>query len=165
MSLNRRDFTRLSMAALGGAISGASLGCGGSEPATPPPTDQSASDAPITSADAPSAASTDTQMAKADVHACRGLNACKGQGAGGENACAGQGACATTAAHTCAGQNACKGLGGCGANPGANDCKGMGGCEVPMHAGAWEAAREAFEKKMVAAGKEVGPAPPRKEEG
>ena len=44
----------------------------------------------------PSASGTPT--AKAEVHACRGLNACKGQGAGGDNACAGQGACATTAA-------------------------------------------------------------------
>jgi hypothetical protein len=163
MDLSRRDFNRLSMAALGGALAGATLGCGGSQPA-PAPTAGTPADAPA-DADTGGDAAPTTQTAKEEVHACRGLNACKGQGAGGDNACAGQGACATTAAHDCAGKNACKGLGGCGEKPGANDCKGMGGCQVPMHAGAWEAARKTFEEKMAAAGKEVGAAPPRKEEG
>jgi hypothetical protein len=33
-----------------------------------------------------------------------------------------------------------------------------------MHAGAWEAARKAFEEKMAAVGKEIGEAPPPKKE-
>ena len=35
---------------------------------------------------------TDTKKPK---HACKGLNACKGQGADGKNSCKGQGSCAT----------------------------------------------------------------------
>jgi hypothetical protein len=35
---------------------------------------------------------TDTKKPK---HACKGQNACKGQGADGKNACKGQGSCAT----------------------------------------------------------------------
>jgi hypothetical protein len=159
MDLNRRDFGRLTMAALSGAMAGAALtGCGGGE--QPPPaagaggTEQGTGGA---------GTATSETVAAADVHACRGLNACKGKGKGGANACAGQGECATTAAHTCAGMNECKNLGGCGEAPGANACKGQGGCEVPLHEGAWEKAREAFEKRMAAAGKQVGTAPPRKE--
>jgi len=95
-----------------------------------------------------------------EVHACRGLNACKGQGVGGDNSCAGQGTCATASAHSCSGQNECKGQGGCDENPGSNACKGQGGCEVPIKkADTWQKAREAFEARMKEAGKEVGAAP------
>ena len=140
MDLNRRDFTRLSLAAFSGAVAGASLaGCGGGDLPKP------------------------NAGAVTDIHACRGMNTCKGNGKGGANDCAGYGECATTAAHDCATKNDCKNLGGCGEAPGANDCKGTGGCEVPLHAGAWEKAREAFEKRMATAGKKVGKAPDRKE--
>ncbi|MGI8772447.1 MAG: hypothetical protein ACR2JE_13555 [Acidobacteriaceae bacterium] len=43
-------------------------------------------------AGAASHAATDQQKPK---HACKGQNACKGQGADGKNACKGQGSCAT----------------------------------------------------------------------
>ena len=149
MDLNRRDFNRLSMAALGGMMAGATAGCGSGEPPQ-----QQAKDPQ------PPATTPATPVAKGEVHACRGLNACKGQGASGENACAGQGTCATVEHHTCAGQNTCKGLGGCGEKAGQNECKGQGGCAVPMtHGNAWETARAAFEEKMNAAGKEFGKAP------
>ena len=70
-----------------------------------------------------------------EPHVCRGLNTCKGKGAGAKNDCAGQGDCATAKAHTCAGDNDCAGLGGCNADvkaPGENACKGKGGCHVPI---------------------------------
>jgi hypothetical protein len=91
-----------------------------------------------------------------DPHVCRGLNTCKGQGAGGNNACAGQGTCATAKAHACQGQNECKGQGGCGENPGANACKGQGACAVPLADDKWAKARKAFEEKMTKAGKKAG---------
>lgn len=153
MELNRRDFNRLSMAALGGVVAGATVGCGGSEPAAPPAANQPQSGTPP------------VQTAAAEIHACRGMNSCKGLGAGKDNACAGQGTCATTTHHDCATKNDCKGLGGCGGTAGKNDCKMMGGCHVPMHAGAWEDARKVFEEKMTAAGKKFKDAPARKEEG
>ena len=151
MELSRRDFNRLSMAALGGVVAGATVGCGGSEPAAPPAANQPQGSTPSVAA-----------VAAAEIHGCRGMNSCKGLGAGKDNACAGQGACATTAHHDCAGKNECKGLGGCGGTAGKNDCKAMGGCHVPMHAGAWEDARKVFEEKMTATGKKFGDAPPRK---
>lgn len=155
MDLNRRDFTRLSMAAFSGMLAGVTAGCGGA-------------DQPAQQAQQPEAPS-ETTVAEAgpkkEIHACRGLNSCKGLGAGGDNACAGQGTCATAKLHDCAGLNECKGQGGCGANPGYNECKGMGGCMIPIHEGAWEMARKTFEEKMKAAGKEFGSAPPRPKEG
>ncbi len=36
-----------------------------------------------------------TTMPAKEKHACKGHNACKGQGADGKNACKGQGSCAT----------------------------------------------------------------------
>ena len=90
--LDRRDFHKLTAAALGGLAAGAILGCGGAaDPAA-------------------------QVVAPSEVHLCRGLNECKGQGKGGGNACRGQGACATAKEHACGGQNECKGLGGCGDN-------------------------------------------------
>lgn len=139
--LNRRRFHQLSAAALGGMLSGVTVGCRkGEGPAEKPGEPGEAA-------------------AAAEKHVCRGLNACKGQGADGKNACAGQGVCATAEAHSCAGQNACKGQGGCGENPGANECKGKGGCAVPLEAGMWDTARKAFEERMKAAGKQFGEAP------
>lgn len=130
---DRRDFHKLTTAALGGLAAGALLGCG-SEPAGGP---------------GPAV----TPTAAGDVHLCRGLNDCKGQGKGGENACRGQGACATAKESSCGGQNECKGLGGCGDTVGANECKGQGGCHVPLMDGAWTKLRtkketEWAEKKL-----------------
>jgi hypothetical protein len=133
-------------------LAGATAGCGGGDQPAPP--------APASTQGGQVA---DASAAAKEIHACRGLNSCKGLGAGGENACAGTGACATGKIHTCAGENECKNQGGCGEKPGYNDCKGMGGCGLPIHEGAWEKARQTFEEKMKAVGKEFGEAPPPKE--
>ncbi len=148
--LNRRDFHKLSMAALGGVIGGVVFSnCG--------PAEKPAEEAPAAS-EAPPAAKPPAESA--EKHVCRGLNACKGQGAGGENSCAGSGGCATSASHSCKGTNGCKGQGGCGETPGANACKGQGGCAVPLEDHAWGKAREQFEEKMKGMGKAVADAPP-----
>jgi hypothetical protein len=117
-NLDRRDFNKLTTAALGGLAAGSLLGC--NQGAKPP------------AADGDKAPGGETTIAKADIHLCRGLNECKGQGKDGKNDCRGQGVCATAKEHTCGGQNECKGLGGCGEEAGANDCKGKGGCHVPL---------------------------------
>ncbi len=148
--LNRRDFHKLSMAALGGVIGGVVFAnCG--------PAEKPAEGAPAAS-EAPPAAKPPTEAA--EKHVCRGLNACKGQGAGGENTCAGSGGCATSASHSCKGSNECKGQGGCGETPGANACSGQGGCAVPLQDHAWGKARTQFEEKMKGMGKAVADAPP-----
>ena len=94
----------------------------------------------------------------AELHVCKGFNACKGKGGcssgdagcAGKNSCKGKGGCASKAAkHDCAGKNACKGQGGCGylsANPdksllpaseqftpGRNPGAGNGGCLRRRH--------------------------------
>jgi hypothetical protein len=153
--LNRRDFHRLAAAALGGLSAGTLAGC--NRTATAPPT-------PATPPTGAAAGGPDpANFLLGEKHACRGLNMCMGQDKEGDNACAGQGDCATIASHTCHASNECKGQGGCGAAPGQNACKGQGQCGVPMHAGAWEKARAAFESRMQAEGKEFGPAPAAKE--
>ena len=70
-NVSRRDFGKLAAAAFGGVVAGSVLG------------------SKLLSADE---AKKPAAAAKADAHACCGLNACKGQGKGGDNACAGQGA-------------------------------------------------------------------------
>jgi len=79
-----------------------------------------------------------------DKHACKGFNACKGQGGcktgdagcAGKNSCKTKGGCATVAKHGCSGKNDCKGLGGCSSGDNGcktkNSCKGKGGCSVPV---------------------------------
>jgi len=124
---DRRDFNKLTAAALGGLATGAVLGCG-DKPAPP-------AAAPATPGPGTVAAAT------SEKHLCRGLNECKGKGKGGQNDCRGQGACATVAESTCAGQNECKGLGGCGETAGANECKTKGGCHIPLMEGAWKKVR------------------------
>src|SRR6266496_310313 len=65
-----------------------------------------------------------------ELHACMGLNACKGHDRLGTNACAGSGICATAAEHSCQTLNHCRGQGGCGLygtgeeqnHPGENPC-------------------------------------------
>lgn len=129
-NVSRRDFGKLALAAFGGVLAGSVLG------------------GRVLSAGEKAAA-------KADAHACCGLNACKGQGKGGGNACAGQGGCATAEAHSCAGSNDCKNQGG----QGVNDCKGKGTCSVPAKGDAWKQARANYEAAMKKAGKKFGPAP------
>jgi hypothetical protein len=149
--LNPVELGKFTMAALSGLVAGATMsGCGSSETATnsnKPATDGSGT--PVQTASI------------VEMHNCKGLNACKGQGADGKNACAGQGGCAAAAArHGCKGHNACKGQGGCGEMAGKNECKGQGGCQVPMKdQDAWKKARQEFEARMKAENKPVGPAP------
>jgi hypothetical protein len=130
--LSRREFSKLTSAALAGIAAGTWAGCSTSAPKE--------------------------AKAAADLHVCRGLNACNSQGAEGKNACAGQGTCATVH-HGCAQQNDCKHQGGCGEAPGENDCKTKGGCEVPLGGDMWAKARANFEERMKAQGKTVGAAP------
>lgn len=134
--LNRRDFGKLSAAAFGGMVAGASVLHLGTQEA-------SADENPLLSG----------------KNVCRGLNHSCGGHKGGDNKCAGMGSCATAAEHTCHGHNECKGEGGCGANPGENACKGKGKCGVPLSDKAWKAARANFEAAMKAAGKKFGSAP------
>jgi len=103
-----------------------------------------------------------------EIHVCRGLNSCKGQGVDWDfdgdgkpdlNACAGQGACATAKHVSCNGENDCKGQGGCGNTAGANDCKGQGQCHVPLTTDTWKKARARFEVRMKKENKEYGDAP------
>lgn len=137
--MDRRDFNKLTAAALGGLAAGTTWGCGGAK--------------------APPAVKTDEAVAMADVHLCRGLNECKGKGKDGKNECRGQGSCATAKEHSCGGQNECKGLGGCGEAVGKNDCKGQGGCHVPLMESAWDTLRKRKEADWTEKKLEVGQAP------
>jgi len=160
--LSRRDFTRLSMAALGGVAAGSLLGCGdGGTPTTDPGTPPANTETPPAAGGAEAGAEGDVTLLMEEPNVCRGLNMCMNKGASKENACAGQGTCASVEAHACAGANKCKGQGGCAADAGRNACEGKGSCEVPLMDKAWTSTREAFEKAMKAAEKEVGPAPPK----
>ena len=142
-SFDRRDFHKLTTAALGGLAAGAVLGCAKKDEEI-----KGGGDAV-------------TQVAAAEVHLCRGLNECKGQGKDGKNSCRGQGTCATAKEHSCGGQNDCKGLGGCGELVGANDCKGKGGCHVPLMESAWDTLRKKKEAEWGEKKLEVGAAPPK----
>src|SRR5205823_1646861 len=140
--LDRRDFNKLTSAALSGLAAGSILGCGKSGAGT-----------------SAKSSGGDTLLAKADVHLCRGLNECKGQGKEGQNSCRGQGTCATAKEHTCGGQNECKGLGGCGETVGANECKTHGGCQVPLMDDAWATLRKKKETGWAERKLEAGAAP------
>jgi hypothetical protein len=135
---NRRDFTRLAAAALGGLVAGTAMA---QEKKDDKKDDKKKN--PLLE----------------EPHVCRGLNTCKGKAKGEKNECAGQGACATAKAHECAGKNECRGQGGCGEKPGENECKTMGKCAVPLDAKTWPKARKRFEELMAKEGKKVGPAP------
>ncbi len=154
--IDRRKFTGLTAAAFGGILAGSMAGCGGDDDGGTEVSrrgdegDEEGGDDEVAANDWTS-----------DTHVCRGLDACKGKGAGGENECAGLGACATIDPHSCAGQNDCKYQGGCGDKIGNNGCKGKGGCSVPLHEGAWETARESFEAAMKKSEKSFGDAPAR----
>jgi hypothetical protein len=153
-TLNRRDVTRLALAALGGLVTGALAGCSGTSTT---PGKSSAGAAQGTGAAEKASRLLD------DPHVCRGINTCKNKGKPGTtNECAGQAHCATVAAHDCNGMNDCKGQGGCGEHPGENECKGKGGCAVPLSDKTWPKARKRFEELMTQAGKKFGDAPPKK---
>ncbi len=93
--LNRRDFQRLTAAAVGGLMAGAAAGSSASAADKAPQKDKN------------------KNAMLGEPHVCRGINMCKGLGASKDNACAGQGTCATAAAHTCHAANDCRGQGGC----------------------------------------------------
>jgi len=143
--IDRRDFHKLTTAALSGLAAGSLLGC--NQPASKPP---------VAAGDASSG---DGKLAAAELHLCRGLNDCKGLGKDGKNDCRGQGVCATAKEHACGGQNECKGLGGCGEEVGANDCKTKGGCHVPLMEGAWEKLRAKKEAEWKDKNQPAGAAP------
>jgi hypothetical protein len=134
-NLSRRDFGKLSAAALAGL----SLGGGASFADDTKKSEKS----PLLS----------------DPHVCRGLNTCKAKGADKKNSCAGMGTCATVKSHACGAANECKGQGGCGEKQGENTCKGQGDCHVPLPKDAWKKARKRFEVLMKADDKKFGKAP------
>ncbi len=138
--MNRRDFHRLTAAAMGGLVAGAG----------------------IARADDAKKKDPEKSLWLQEPHVCRGLNTCKGKGGDKKNDCAGTGSCATAKAHTCNGDNDCAGQGGCGANPGENKCKGMGACHVPLTDDAWGKARKSFEAALKKADKKFGDAPAKK---
>ncbi|WP_437592863.1 hypothetical protein [Sorangium sp. So ce1000] len=114
-----------------------------------------------------------------ELHACMGLNACKGHDRFGTNECAGRGYCATAQQHSCHTNNNCRGQGGCGLygsedeqnNPGNNTCAWQGSCAVPINAerfstagpnkgkSVWKRARALFEQRMTQARRQFGPPP------
>jgi hypothetical protein len=164
--LSRRGFHQLAAAAFGGVLTGALSGCGdraakpeAAGPLAAPQTASSGGGGALSKG--PTAAGTTvTGATTVALHACRGLNECKGQGKDQKNACAGQGSCFTVT-HDCSGKNDCKNQGGCGGTNGFNDCKGKGGCgHFPIDSEAtWKKARDHFESRMKVAAKKVGPAP------
>lgn len=123
------------------------------KPGEPVPTPYPYKDSPIFAANPPAPWQLPPSL---PLHACMGLNSCKGADRYGTkghedpnkpgvfivNDCAGQGYCSTTADHTCHVQNACKNQGGCGLygtgeemeNPGFNECKALGSCATPINA-------------------------------
>jgi hypothetical protein len=137
--LSRRDFARLTLAAVAGMCAGAG--------------------AVSNSTLAADAKKGEKNPLLGDPHVCRGLNSCKGKGTDKKNSCAGTGQCATAAKHGCGAQNECKGQGGCSEKPGENACKGQGECSVPLHGSAWKKARKRYEELMKAAGKKFGKSP------
>ena len=156
-TLNRRDVTRLALAALGGLVTGALAGCGGN----PTTEGKAPADAGKGTAQGTGSGETLSRLLE-DPHVCRGINTCKNKGKKGTaNECAGQAHCATVAAHDCNGMNDCKGQGGCGEHPGENECKGKGGCEVPLSDKTWPKARKRYEELMTKAGKKFADAPPK----
>jgi hypothetical protein len=151
---SRRDFHRLTLAAIGGLMAGLAR-----------PEQLVQAEQPKQKGDAkPKKPAKEMK----EIHVCRGLNSCKGQGIDWDfdgdgkldvNACAGQGACATAKHVSCNGENDCKGQGGCGNTAGINDCKGQGKCHVPLTTDTWKKARARFEARMKSENEEYGEAP------
>ena len=149
IELNRRDFHKFTMAAFGGMVAGTTIGCGEDKKED---TAKKAQEK-----DGGEKVFENDWMGK--NHVCRGLNACKNQGASGSNECAGKGNCATAEAHSCGTLNDCKYQGGCNGTAGLNSCKAKGGCHVPLSDDKWGAVREVFERAMKKADKDFGDAP------
>jgi hypothetical protein len=149
--LDRRAFSKLTMAAFGGLMAGSLAGCKNEDAGTTPtPTTPPAGDA---------STGTDGDTMTVAAHACRGLNDCKGEG----HECAGQSECATKAwHHDCAGMNECKGQGGCGDNALKNECKTHGGCHIPLMDKVWDQARKDFEARRQEKSLPFGDAPAKK---
>lgn len=145
-NVKRRDFHKLTMAALGGMLAGTASPVAGQ--------DQGEGQQPKVNVD--------PALLLQEPHVCRGLNNCKGKGKGGKNDCAGQGACAVVSSHSCNGQNDCKAQGGCGGYPGQNTCKGKGHCAVPLTDETWKTARKQFEHLYKDMDKKLGKAPMKK---
>jgi hypothetical protein len=144
--LNRRQFSQLAAAALGGLLTGVGVGVARDKD--------------------PKKKDPDKPLLLQEPHICRGLNpTCKGEVRGKKNDCAGQAYYATVKSHKCKGMNDCAGTGGCGEHPGENKCKGMGECAVPLSDKAWAKARKNFEAAMTKAGKKFGPAPKKETSG
>src|SRR3954451_776185 len=110
----RRDFARLSLAALAGVSAG------------------------IEAAPAADRRDIEKNPLLSDPHVCKGLNTCRGKGANRRNRCAGTGTCATARYHTCKARNDCRGQGGCDEHPGENQCGGYGQCDVPLKPVIWQ---------------------------
>lgn len=140
-NLKRREFHKLTAAAIGGLLAGSGSLVAAQEKEEKPKL------------------SVDPALLLAEPHVCRGLNNCKGKGKGERNACAGQGACSVVTDHSCNGENDCKGMGGCGGYPGQNTCKGKGHCATPLKKETWAMARKQMEHLMADIGKKLGAAP------
>lgn len=136
--LSRRDFSQLSLAAIGGLCAGAGASAA-----------QDSKNGPTVDA---------MLLLKDQPNVCRGLNTCKERGKG-KHDCAGQCSCATAKHITCNGNNDCKGTGGCGGYPGQNTCKKRGHCNVPLTEKTWAIARAQFEHLMKDTAKKFGNAP------
>jgi hypothetical protein len=166
IDLNRRDFTKLTVAAFGGIVAGTTIGCGGGDGdgtgdggGTGDGT--GTGDGPEGSGTTDDSTSTDGDgggdvVASVDnllegKHVCRGLNACKMQGKSGQNDCAGTSACYTAGKSGCHYENDCKGQGGCEDTAGTNGCEKKGNCAVPLGKDTWTKVRaklkEALAKK------------------
>ena len=160
--LNRRDFHKLTAAAVGGILAGSTLGCGREEKPKAGQKPAGANTGHGVDEGGSSVAQSTENDWLGDVHVCRGLNACKNKGKPGTtNECAGQGACHTLKSdHSCHGENDCKFQGGCGSTAGRNECAKKGNCSVPLMDDAWKGARAAFEEAMKKTGKKFGDPPP-----
>jgi hypothetical protein len=144
--LNRREFSKLAVAAIGGLVAGLSVG-------------------PAEAKKKPKKKNPKKPLLLQEPHICRGLNpTCKGKVKGKTHDCAGMSHGPTVKEHACKGHNACAGEGGCGEHPGENACKGEGGCAVPLKEKAWTKARKNFEVAMKKAKKKFGDAPKKEEE-
>lgn len=145
--LSRRQFTKLTAAAVGGLLAGVNSTL--AEDKKPTKKDPKKEGFPWLQ----------------DPHICRGLNHhCKEEVKGKKNECAGQAMYPTVKEHKCKGMNDCAGEGGCGEKPGENKCKGMGECAVPLSDKASGIARKSFEAAMKKADKKFGDAPAKPKE-
>jgi hypothetical protein len=174
IELNRRDFSKLTIAAFGGVIAGTAIGCGngdGDDNGGGDTSDGGTDGIDVGSGSTDDTgstddgggdpvAATDDSLLLSEPHVCRGMNACMNKGQSKENACAGKGTCHTLAeGHSCHGENACKGQGGCEETAGRNACDKKGNCNVPLNPDAWKTARAALKAALEEQGKTLGDAP------